>query len=1317
MRTILFVILAAAVAAGGFAVYWKVQPPLTQLLGDGTPAAPVHMNPDRPSQSGMIHGDQPWSKQFDKQGQLASRMRADDVQPLGNGRVRVTDVVSQFFQHFKADPKNPDPAKHVERTQVIQIKGKWGDLEMQDSADGASQTMKGGASGTPRRGRLNDVVIKLFRDAADLAAEDAGRDGPGPMLTMVTNNIAFDNESFEMSTEAYRDAAGRHIPADQVPIHVTGDYDFDGRGLKLRWNEVEGRLEYLEVAHGERLVIHHPDGQFSPNPGAGDGANGAKPIAATFGGRAFEFAPDGALRDSAGVPIMLAAKDKKLPPGAVPPAPAAKTPAAGARKPGGGKKNAPEKAEHHGPQPPYRATFTDEVRVTQGQENLAETELAVADEMTVDFQMAGGQKPTTAPSTRPTTGPAAQPASAAAAAPGATTNPVVASATEPGPTTESTTKPTTQPAGEPVIVRWSGPLRIVPIEAADPQPPVGLKPGDAILRLLGTRAPVLLTRDNSRVRCAKVEYFSVDGSAAVWSSPQFPEVVLTQAPSPDDRPATRPADAAGGGVQDATITTESMLYSGVHHVAVLNGKGRALVGLAPAGPTTRPDGAGPVAKADDRMDARWTKSATLQLTPPAGAAAAKDKEDAKAGGGSQGGMQIQHATLVGDVDVKHPQLALQSSTLDLEFDPAAPATRPAHAGPTTQPNKADKDRQPTLRRLVATERVLCDLKGQDGKQQSIDCDVLTMDTDLAADGKVYPKVVHADGHARAYDATQDLTAGHIDFTLAPTTRPAGPATRPTTGPATPEAKADAASATTRPALAGGGLGAVAVELRTMTARDDVTARTTDGSVATGAEMYVQMVDGQPHARLVGRPNAQVVDAKQTVITGPVIRFDPKQNIAHVDGRGSIKAMRQSDDPQAPPRPVDIAFRDGAELNGPKNRIHVRGPVAVVSPDADGSVNTATATRIEVELVDAPAPTTRPTTGPSSARPATLAQASGATSSSTGVPATGVPATGPATGPATRPHKPHGDKAAATPGLADGAQMNVMKDKAVSAIVLDENAVVKSTLAAPDGSILREFELKSSLIRYEMLGAGAPLSAAGGLGSLGAAPGSGQMARLVVPRPGQMLVRDHRTPAEKPADKSADKGGKPADAEFDPNHARGAMAFQWGRSMVYDETKRLATFDKDVVIVHQPDEANEPPGRLDADQVYAWFEPRLVPPEDNKAAKPTTKPAGKPGADQPGPLQLKWLTAMGRVNVTRAGSTMSGNRLDYDPATAWMVATGGPNAPATFNEAASRQFGSADQILWNTRTWQFKSRNLSARGNEQNASSKEVKVPGAASPRR
>src|SRR5207244_11364609 len=104
---------------------------------------------------------------------------------------------------------------------------------------GAGQAMKGGGSGAPRRGRLNDVVVKLYRDVADRAAEAAGKAGTGPMLTMVTNNIAFDNESFEMSTESYRDANGRTGPAAQVPIHVFGDYDFDGRGLKLRWNEVD----------------------------------------------------------------------------------------------------------------------------------------------------------------------------------------------------------------------------------------------------------------------------------------------------------------------------------------------------------------------------------------------------------------------------------------------------------------------------------------------------------------------------------------------------------------------------------------------------------------------------------------------------------------------------------------------------------------------------------------------------------------------------------------------------------------------------------------------------------------------------------------------------------------------------------------------------------------------------------------------------------------------------------------------------------------------------------------------------------------------
>src|SRR5207244_11259117 len=79
-----------------------------------------------------------------------------------------------------------------------------------------------------------------------------------PNITITMNNASFDNETFRIQTEDFEDESGRHIPGDRVPVEARGDdYDFDGLGLRLQYNDVDHRLEYLKVFHGQRLLIKH----------------------------------------------------------------------------------------------------------------------------------------------------------------------------------------------------------------------------------------------------------------------------------------------------------------------------------------------------------------------------------------------------------------------------------------------------------------------------------------------------------------------------------------------------------------------------------------------------------------------------------------------------------------------------------------------------------------------------------------------------------------------------------------------------------------------------------------------------------------------------------------------------------------------------------------------------------------------------------------------------------------------------------------------------------------------------------------------------
>ena len=272
MRTTLFVIIAFVVSAGGLGLYLKFQPQIARLLGQGPPPEPQKVDRNGAEVNGIREGEKPYFKNIDKEGRLASRFRADQVEPVGNGRVHVTNVVADFFQYAK-DKDYPQG-----RTQLVRIRGKKGDMDVQDSAQGAGSALQKGSSGTPRRGRLDDVVIDLYQDISQW------QKGLPPYITMVTNNVVFDNEAFELSTQSYKDADGRVVPPDQVPIHVTGEYLFEGRGLKMRWNELDGRLEFLEVAHGEKLVVLHPQKLPGSTPGAAaPGKPATPPVGAPVG--------------------------------------------------------------------------------------------------------------------------------------------------------------------------------------------------------------------------------------------------------------------------------------------------------------------------------------------------------------------------------------------------------------------------------------------------------------------------------------------------------------------------------------------------------------------------------------------------------------------------------------------------------------------------------------------------------------------------------------------------------------------------------------------------------------------------------------------------------------------------------------------------------------------------------------------------------------------------------------------------------------------------------------------------------------------------
>ncbi len=522
---------------------------------------------------------------------------------------------------------------------------------------------------------------------------------------------------------------------------------------------------------------------------------------------------------------------------------------------------------------------------------------------------------------------------------------------------------------------------------------------------------------------------------------------------------------------------------------------------------------------------------------------------------------------------------------------------------------------------MASKMVHCELTGQNDKKQTIDCNALDMRTARSDDGKVYARQVNASGAVHAFDADQDLRAGFVDLTLKPA--------MPTESWESDDDGEPDSDTLIRPATrpANDGSDTAPAELEKMVARDQVQVTNKEGSRATGSELVITTESGVSHVRLTGSPLATVTDARKNVIAGPLILVEPKTGVAHIIGPGNMHVLQESRIGSPKPRPMDVAWIDRADMNGPADRIDILGGVIVKTLDADGTHNTVTGDRVRIDLLHKLAPATQAAT-----------QAT-----------TRLADTRPVS-PSTRP--------ARHDAVASSMQMDVLKDKEVRTITIEGNGKVESSLAAANGTIARQFSLWAPRIIYQLIGSSD-------------SPGK----TMIVPTAGQMLVRDHRPSDKHPA---PDKPKK----QDDEAGSRGDTAFQWKKRLVYSETDRRAVMTGDVVIVHQPDgkESADGPLRINADQVTATFDPR----KPDTRAVATTLPAQQEPA-----MQLKRLTADGHIIITRGPSSLSSEKIDYDPLTHWMTAHGTDEHPAFLDDPDPRRSLVARDLQWNTQTWNIK----------------------------
>jgi hypothetical protein len=801
-------------------------------------------------------GDDAWVKRYDsKTGELASQFTGEQYEPVGGGMVHVVKPKADFFSN---DGK-----------QKIRVEGATGNVQMtlpqnEKSGGGMPNKMQADA---PSRGKLQDVVISVFEplDAAE------------PTIVARMNNAAFDNDTFRIATEAYDDpATGKHVEADQVPVIVRGkDYDFDGRGLVIKWNERDRKLQLLQIEHGESLTIKNPSALSSPELRPATQPTAMSAMLASADPRA------------SGV-VLAAAKPSKS--ASAKSAKSAKNSAA-AKRAAAKKRPLPTTAAATRPKIArdlspvvYRATFERDVRIFE-----AGKQIIAADQMNIDLLQDSSHSDTSADAA---TKPAASVGAASKRPRRAATAPATASAAI------SSNKPTTAPASQPgqvqgpIVVKWQGKLRVVPVEGTPDPTLVG---GKAKVQLVG--APVLLTREGSEGRCGTVIYNTADGNASLRGSGDVANVIMTDA-------------------QGAKVTTPQIDYvggEGAERLANLIGPSHVEFPVEGENGVKQP------------ATAAWTDRCVLRMI------------DSSTDG--SGKMAIERADLFGAVKVDHPELNMTADVLSLGFDPTkskpAPTTKIATTEPAANPSAA-------LREVVARGNVKCRVATTQ-KVQTIDAQNLRLETAEGPDGKRYAKRLQADGDVRTSEDGRELRAGSLLAELAPTTRPVAATTLPTaTG--SDAALASASVPSTKPANpfnAGGD-----VKLVSLVASDHVKLTTPgpEGSTASADKLTVETRDGVETYTLYGKPDAVVTSGKTTII-GPAIRMRPDQKLAEILGAGTLKGA----DPNDPKQIVDIAWGRSAVMNGMADRIDVSDKVVVKSVQSDGTINTATSDRLIARL--------------------------------------------------------------------------------------------------------------------------------------------------------------------------------------------------------------------------------------------------------------------------------------------------------------------------------------------------------------------------------
>lgn len=239
MRTFLLIVGTIVAIMAFVVLYILMQPPVPPRasplpLATKPPAATLPVA----SQTIIQAGQDVWFRVPDERGGIKWQFRASRYDPQPDNSINVIEPEAEFF---------------LGNDRMVRIRGTHGRVVVPPEVAGRSDVR--GPAAPPSRGELYHVTIDL------LSASEPRR----VLLSCRVNNIAFDTDTFRIATESYTLPDGTIVPADQVPVEVRGEeYDFDGRGLTIYWNDRDRRLQMLEIAHGQSLAVKQPLRQNSP---------------------------------------------------------------------------------------------------------------------------------------------------------------------------------------------------------------------------------------------------------------------------------------------------------------------------------------------------------------------------------------------------------------------------------------------------------------------------------------------------------------------------------------------------------------------------------------------------------------------------------------------------------------------------------------------------------------------------------------------------------------------------------------------------------------------------------------------------------------------------------------------------------------------------------------------------------------------------------------------------------------------------------------------------------------------------------------------